>query len=90
MTPRIRRIFAVGLTSCHQIVTQSLLSRLANAIELQHMRALVDSRFLDVATFVGILGGLTLLLISYFVPESRLLAIPAMAMLFPSLVYGMR
>jgi hypothetical protein len=54
------------------------------------MKTLIDSRFLDVATFFGILSGLALLMVSYFQPEARFLAIPALMMLFPSLVYGMR
>jgi hypothetical protein len=54
------------------------------------MKALAQMKFLDVAVFFGILSGLTLLLISYFVPESSVLAIPALAMLVPSLVWGMR
>ena len=74
----------------HTIVTFSPLRRLAIAIELKRMKTLINSRFLDVATFFGILSGLTLLVVSYFQPESRVLAIPALMMLFPSLVYGMR
>jgi len=54
------------------------------------IKALADSRVLDAATFFGILSGLTLLLVSYFVPESRFLAVPALVMLVPSLIYGMR
>jgi len=54
------------------------------------LKALADSRVLDVATFIGILSGLTLLIVSYFVPESRFLAVPDFVMLVPSLVYGMR
>ena len=63
---------------------------LAIDIIVKHMKTLSAGRVLDAATFLGILSGLTLLVVSYFNPESRVLAIPALMMLFPSLVYGMR
>jgi hypothetical protein len=54
------------------------------------MKPIADSRFLDFATFAGIMLGFSLLVVSYFSDELRYLALPALAVLFPALIYGTR
>ena len=54
------------------------------------MKAAVGSLTLDVVTFFGMLAGIGLLLVGFFVEDLRVLAIPGLALLFPSLIYGMR
>jgi hypothetical protein len=54
------------------------------------IQALTESRFLDFATLAGLCLGLAALIVAYFAPEWRLLAIPGMAALLPSLIYGVR
>ena len=54
------------------------------------MSALVESSALDKATFLGMVLGLGLLVVAYFFPDLRFLAAPALLVLFPSLIYGMR
>lgn len=45
---------------------------------------------LDLATFLGIVLGMGLLIVAYFAPGMRILAAPALLILLPSLLYGMR
>ena len=54
------------------------------------IKAVLGSVRLETLTFVGLLGGLALLLVAYFAQDLRLVAIPGLALLFPSLIYGMR
>jgi hypothetical protein len=54
------------------------------------MRTLVSWQALDEISFLGVLLGMGLLLVSFFVGDWRSLAVPALIVLFPSLVYGMR
>ena len=54
------------------------------------MSSLAESSVLDTATFLGLMLGLGLLVVSYFFQDLRFLAVPALIVLFPSLIYGMR
>jgi hypothetical protein len=55
------------------------------------MKLTGESRALDSLSFLGVLGGVSLLVAAYFAPASAaVLAVPALAMLFPGLLYGMR
>jgi hypothetical protein len=54
------------------------------------MKALVDSLALDVLSFFGMLLGIGLLIVCLFAAELRILAVPGLALLLPSLIYGMR
>jgi hypothetical protein len=54
------------------------------------MKALVGSQTLDVVSFFGMMTGIALLLVGFFVEDLRVLAIPGLALLFPSMIYGMR
>jgi hypothetical protein len=54
------------------------------------MKQLLDRQRLDDAAFLGMLLGGGLLVTCYFFEETRYLAVPALAVLFPSLVWGMR
>ena len=45
---------------------------------------------LDASALVGILVGFGMLLPSFFVPELHMLAVPAFAILVPSVLFGMR
>lgn len=54
------------------------------------MKQFLNSQWLDDAAFLGVLLGFGLLVTCYFFEGSRVLAVPALAMLFPSLVWGMR
>jgi hypothetical protein len=44
----------------------------------------------DFAAFVGLVSGLALCVVALLVADMRGLAIPAMALIFPSLLYGLR
>jgi hypothetical protein len=54
------------------------------------MKLSPDSAALDLASFSGMMLGLALLVVCYFVEDVRFLAVPAVLMLMPSLIYGMR
>lgn len=54
------------------------------------MNANIDRRNLDATSVVGILTGFGLLVPAIFVPELRMLAVPASMVLLPSLLIGMR
>lgn len=45
---------------------------------------------LDLATFLGIVLGIGGLVVGYFSEDLRFLAWPALAVLLPSLIWGMR
>jgi hypothetical protein len=54
------------------------------------MKTLAQSSFFDAALFFGMLASVTVLVASLFVVELRALAVPALAILFGTLVYGLR
>jgi hypothetical protein len=54
------------------------------------IQALTESRFLDFATLAGVCLGIAALVVAYFFPGWRILAVPGMAALLPSLIYGVR
>lgn len=54
------------------------------------MDASAERLGIDVVTFFGMLGGIALLLVGFFAVEYRFLAVPGLALLFPSLIYGIR
>jgi len=49
-----------------------------------------DERVLEISSLVGIMGGVGLMLPAFFVAELAFLALPAFAILVPSLLYGTR
>ena len=49
-----------------------------------------DARVLDASTFTGIVAGLGLLLIALLAPGVELLAVPALLVLLPSMLFGLR
>ena len=54
------------------------------------MKTITDSKVLENATFFGVVGGLAMLVVCYFAADLRFLAVPALAVLVPSFLYGMR
>jgi hypothetical protein len=54
------------------------------------IQALSGGRVMDFATFLGISFGIGALIVAYFVPDWRFLAVPGMVALLPSLIYGVR
>jgi hypothetical protein len=53
------------------------------------IKALTNESWLESVAFVGLVGGIVLLVASFVSGETRL-ALPALAMLFPSLIWGLR
>jgi len=49
-----------------------------------------DARGLDASTFAGIVAGLGLLLVALLAPGTELLAVPALLVLLPSMLFGLR
>lgn len=49
-----------------------------------------SQRVVDTSSLLGILAGMAMLLPAVFVPEIRYLAVPGLAVLVPSLLFGMR
>lgn len=49
-----------------------------------------DATSLDATSFTGIVAGLGLLLIAFFAPGVELLAVPALLVLLPSMLFGLR
>jgi hypothetical protein len=49
-----------------------------------------DSIAMDAARFFGLLVGISALIVSLFVANWTVLAIPALILVVPSLLYGMR
>lgn len=54
------------------------------------IRTFTGSTGPELTTFVGVFLGGGLLLAAYLVPEWRLLAVPGLIALFPSLILGLR
>ncbi|MGD8375680.1 MAG: hypothetical protein PVF68_06030 [Acidobacteriota bacterium] len=54
------------------------------------MSAWIRTESVDVLTFLGLLTGVCLLVTAYFLVDWRLLAVPGLALLMPSLIYGLR
>jgi hypothetical protein len=54
------------------------------------MKQLVTFQTLDDVAFVALLAGMGLLVGSLFVAQTAALAVPALIVLLPSLIYGMR
>jgi hypothetical protein len=48
------------------------------------------NRVVEYATFLSVVGGLTLMVCSFFLPEARALAVTGLAILLPGLIYGLR
>jgi hypothetical protein len=58
--------------------------------EASRMKSLLSKTSLETVSFFGILGGIGLLLLSLFSDEMRYLAVPGLAAVMPSLLYGLR
>jgi hypothetical protein len=54
------------------------------------MKALIGHLSSDVVTLLGTFAGLTLLLVGFLFAELGYLAVAGLALVFPSVVYGMR
>jgi hypothetical protein len=60
-------------------------------MQSSHMRIAAHSeQILDLSSILGIVAGTAMLMPAFFVPELRLMAIPACAVLLPSLLCGTR
>jgi len=59
-------------------------------IEKAHCDIPESNRVLEASSLAGIMGGVALMLPAFFVAELAFLALPAFALLVPSLLYGTR
>jgi hypothetical protein len=55
-----------------------------------HLISEPAGKALDIATLVGTTGGIALLLSGVFFPGAQMLPMLGLALLFPSLMYGLR